>query len=119
MRTVQIAELKNKLSAYLNFVRAGEEVLVRDRATPIARIVPLNAQDLDEDEMSSVAAGVLKLPQKPFDADAFFAGEEASTGPIPSRVQINRAMQWVRGGTDARVLGRKLRASAGRSRTKK
>jgi prevent-host-death family protein len=31
MHVVQIAELKNKLSAYLNRVRAGEELVIRDR----------------------------------------------------------------------------------------
>src|SRR5262245_56424930 len=41
MKTVNIAELKNRLSLYLNEVRAGHEVLVRDRNTPIARIVPI------------------------------------------------------------------------------
>src|SRR5580658_6714404 len=39
MRTVNIGELKNQLSAYLQYVRNGEEVVVKDRNTPVARIL--------------------------------------------------------------------------------
>ena len=49
MKSVNIAELKNRLSVYLNDVKAGEEILVRDRNQPIARIVPL-VPSRDEDE---------------------------------------------------------------------
>jgi prevent-host-death family protein len=35
-----IADLKNNLSRYLNVVRGGGEVVVFDRDTPVARIVP-------------------------------------------------------------------------------
>ena len=31
MKTVNIADLKNQLSAYLQLVRNGEEIIVRDR----------------------------------------------------------------------------------------
>ena len=40
MNTVKISELKAKLSAYLAEVRAGGTVVVYDRSTPIARLVP-------------------------------------------------------------------------------
>jgi len=35
--------LKNNLSRYLAYVREGGEVLVLDRDTPVARLVPLSA----------------------------------------------------------------------------
>lgn len=35
-----IAELKGKLSEYLRVVRKGGEVVIKDRETPIARLVP-------------------------------------------------------------------------------
>ncbi len=35
-----ISELKNGLSAYLRQVKSGESVLVLDRKTPVARLVP-------------------------------------------------------------------------------
>lgn len=61
MHQVNIAELKNRLSHYLDKVRAGEEILVRDRQRPIARIVPLSqAIDLEAEELELIAAGVLR-----------------------------------------------------------
>lgn len=41
MKTVRIAELKARLSEYLRLVRRGHPVIVMDRDTPIARIVPI------------------------------------------------------------------------------
>jgi prevent-host-death family protein len=64
MRAVNIADLKNNLSRYLNEVRRGGEVVIKDRNNPIARIVPLAAQEDDEVElMELVAAGSAKLPR--------------------------------------------------------
>ena len=72
MRTVNVAELKNNLSKYLRAVRGGEEVLVRDRNTPIAKIVPLSgAGSWDQELLRLAAAGVLKLPKKKLNVRAF------------------------------------------------
>jgi prevent-host-death family protein len=62
MKSVNIAELKNRLSVYLNDVKAGEEILVRDRNQPVARIVPL-ARSLDQDEelLALASRGKLRL----------------------------------------------------------
>ena len=40
MKSVKIAELKARLSEYLRDVRRGEEWVVMERSTPVARIVP-------------------------------------------------------------------------------
>jgi prevent-host-death family protein len=40
MQEVKIAELKARLSHYLRLAESGEEVLVKDRERPIARILP-------------------------------------------------------------------------------
>ena len=61
MRTVNIAELKNRLSAYLNEVKAGQELLVRDRNVPIARIVPLRADDYGTERLRLAAEGRIRL----------------------------------------------------------
>jgi len=45
MRTVKIAELKDKLSEHLRAVEAGEEVIVTDRNRPIARIVAAQSRE--------------------------------------------------------------------------
>jgi prevent-host-death family protein len=63
MRTVNIADLKNNLSAHLERVRAGEELLVKDRNRPIARLVPLaSGEDVEAEEMEMAAAGLIRLP---------------------------------------------------------
>lgn len=69
MRSVNIAELKNSLSAYLRYVREGEEVVIRDRNRAIARIVPIEAAgDEEEEERQLVAAGLLRLGAGPIEA---------------------------------------------------
>ena len=64
MRTVNISELKAKLSAHIQLVREGEEVLVCDRDKPVARIVPVRLDDLSKQENRLVARGVLAPPLK-------------------------------------------------------
>jgi prevent-host-death family protein len=71
MRTVNIAELKNKLSAYLTFAKAGEEVIIRDRNKPIAKLVPYLPDGLSKDDLELVALGHMRLPEKPFDIEEF------------------------------------------------
>lgn len=62
MKSVNIAELKNHLSVYLNEVRAGEEILVRDRNQPVARIIPLaRSRDEDEELLTLASQGKLRL----------------------------------------------------------
>jgi len=62
MKSVNIAELKNRLSVYLNDVKAGEEILVRDRNQPVARIVPLvRSMDEDEELLALASQGKLRL----------------------------------------------------------
>ena len=47
MKQAMVSELKARLSAYLADVRKGETVVVCDRKTPIARLIPY-AQDTGE-----------------------------------------------------------------------
>jgi prevent-host-death family protein len=42
-KSVKVAELKAKLSAYLRSARSGQSVVVCDRDTPVARLVPYAA----------------------------------------------------------------------------
>ena len=79
MTRVKVSELKARLSAYLAEVRAGGEVLVFDRSTPIARLTPV---DRDTDDLSIIPesappASVRKIagvrPKGPVDVDALLA----------------------------------------------
>ena len=56
MKSVRIAELKDRLSFYLNEVRTGQEILIRDRDTPIARILPITRDADDDGELRALAA---------------------------------------------------------------
>ena len=62
MRSVNVATLKNQLSKYLTFAKAGEEVIIRDRNLPVAKLVPFSADDADEQELRLAAEGKLRLP---------------------------------------------------------
>jgi prevent-host-death family protein len=64
MRTVNIGDLKAKLSAHIQLVRNGEEVLVCDRNKPVARIVPCNVDDRPEQERRLISRGILVPPRK-------------------------------------------------------
>ena len=69
MRTVNVAELKNQLSKYLMFARSGEEIVIRDRSLPVAKIVPFSGEDASEEELLLVAAGKMRLPEQPLDVE--------------------------------------------------
>lgn len=60
MRSTNIADLRNRLTQYLQEVRAGEEIVVRDRQRPIAKIVPFSVDGGDADDTVLVAAGLMR-----------------------------------------------------------
>lgn len=50
MKTATISDAKNNLSAYIRLVKQGEEILILDRDTPVARLTPIDAtRDLTDD----------------------------------------------------------------------
>lgn len=68
MAVAGIADLKARLSEYLAKVRAGEEVLVTDRGTPIARIMPLPAPDSAGGGWEELErAGLIRRPDRRLD----------------------------------------------------
>jgi len=66
-KTVGVAELKARLSAYLREARRGRSVTICDRDTPVARLVPVEASTpltvrLRSSEFSSIQAVPLPPP---------------------------------------------------------
>jgi prevent-host-death family protein len=61
MKQVKIAELKAGLSGYLAEVRNGERLLVCDRATPIALLIP--CADVEDVEIVPAKAPPIPLKQ--------------------------------------------------------
>lgn len=66
MHKATLSELKNRLSAYLKKVQAGETVLVFDRNRPIARLERVGGRyEADERLARLEAAGLVRRPTKP------------------------------------------------------
>lgn len=92
MKSVNIADLKNRLSAYLSDVKAGEEILVRDRDQPVARIVPLaRSRNEDEQLLSLASQGKLRLGEGHLE-DSFWK----MPAPRVSDAALRRAIQQER-----------------------
>jgi len=66
MTTTSITELKARLSAFLDLVRGGDEVLVTDRGRVIARLVPVRGEAEEDGRRELlVRSGQLRLPRSP------------------------------------------------------
>jgi prevent-host-death family protein len=90
VRSVDIAELKNRLSKYLSFVKAGEEVVIRDRNVPVAKLVPFSAMEASDEELLLVAAGKMRLPKSPVDIEKLF---KIPTGTLEAGEAIQALLQ--------------------------
>ncbi len=64
MRTAKISELKAKLSAHIEYVKRGEEILILDRNPPGARRVPAGQSDDENDRTSRLIAKGILTPAK-------------------------------------------------------
>jgi len=98
MRTVNIGTLKNQLSAYLRYVRNGEEVVVRDRNVPVARILPFTPPlppegDYAAEEAYLIATGQMKPPKGKIDREAFWKLPR----PTVSDEAVREAIEWAKG----------------------
>lgn len=61
-KTAAVAELKAQLSRYLSRVKAGEEILVTERGTPVARLVPVGASRPEHERLRDLERqGLLRL----------------------------------------------------------
>ncbi len=72
MTTVSISELKARLSAFIDIVRDGEEVLVTDRGRLIARLMPIRPAEQEEGRREMLLrSGRLRGPTATLAADFF------------------------------------------------
>ena len=98
MRTVNIGVLKNQLSAYLQLVRKGEEIVVRDRNKPVARILPFTLPlppegDHEAEAAYLIATGQMKEARQKMDWEAFWAMPMPT---VPDEA-VKEALDWARG----------------------
>ena len=67
MKIATITEAKNKLSALLDIVKAGETVVIVDRGIPVARLEPAARSNDDEGRLARLErAGIITRAKKPF-----------------------------------------------------
>ncbi len=76
MRNVNIAELKNHLSNYLDEVQADHEIFIHHRQRPIAKLVPVKREEepkevFDEELLALAPVGKARLPETPL-PDSFW-----------------------------------------------
>ncbi len=66
MKTATISDAKNRLSAYLDYVKAGETVMITDRGVPVARLEPVStAADPSGRRERLVRAGLMRIGSAP------------------------------------------------------
>jgi prevent-host-death family protein len=67
MRIATITEAKNKLSALIDIVKAGETVVIVDRGIPVARLEPAAKSEDDEGRLARLErAGIITRAKQPF-----------------------------------------------------
>ena len=118
MRSVNVAELQNDLSAYLTCAQAGEEVIIHDHDRPVLKLALVPAEEPESEpspeiaamltpfdpekhatkrEREMAAAGILRLPKYKLDMETFLKLPRAKTRDGASAVQAmldERAESW-------------------------
>lgn len=71
MEKATISQIKDRLSAYLKKVRAGESILILDRNEPVARLEQVSTRDHPDDRLARLErAGLVRRAENPLDLDA-------------------------------------------------
>ncbi len=92
MEKANISNLKNRLSAYLRKVRAGETVLVLDRNRPIARIEPVAGTPEADDRVARLeAAGLVRGARAPLPLELLAAEPPRSRQSVLAALVAERA----------------------------
>lgn len=95
MKRATISQTKNQLSALLELVKRGEEVLILERDVPIARIVPagkVGKRDSEGRLADLERRGVIRRPRRKPDPDLLdrLGPPPAASGDILEALLKNR-----------------------------
>jgi prevent-host-death family protein len=98
MKSVNIGTLRNQLSAYIRCVKNGEEVLVRDRNVPVAKIVPITSPNPDDNDYEAeeaylIATGQMRPALEEIDKKEFWKLPR----PTVSKEALDEAINWAKG----------------------
>jgi prevent-host-death family protein len=80
---VAISRLRAELSSWIERARAGEEIVVTDRGTPVARLLPVHTAPL-LDQLTE--RGVLSKPRRTDRPAARHAERVRARGPVADLV---------------------------------
>jgi len=87
---VGVGQLRARLSEYLARARAGEEVVITSRGTPIARLAPLVGADAVEAHLARlVRAGIVREPRAALSPSFFNAPRPTD----PSRRSLEAVLE--------------------------
>jgi len=84
---VSITAFRAELSGWLERVHGGEEVVITERGTPVARVVPVDTAPLLE---QLTRDGVLGRPERADRPAAVGARRVRATGPVTALVSEQR-----------------------------
>ena len=84
---VAISALRAELSSWIERVRTGEEVVVTDRGTPVARLLPVDTAPLLD---QLVQRGVLSKPRSADRPAARGGSRVRARGPVTDLVSEQR-----------------------------
>lgn len=84
---VAISALRAELSSWLDRVRAGTEVVITERGTPVARLVPVDTAPLLEE---LTERGVISRPTSAERPTARGAARVRASGPVSGLVGEQR-----------------------------
>ncbi len=77
MKTVSVKQLQNDLGRYLDEVRAGEEVVIKDRNKPVAKIIPFSANgEIAARNDKPAAKKKARRPLPPLEEDSLYITDE-------------------------------------------
>lgn len=84
---VAISTLRAELSSWIERARAGEEIVVTDRGTPVARLLAVDTAPLLD---QLVERGVVSKPRRTDRPAARRAGRVRASGPVADLVSEQR-----------------------------
>ncbi len=84
MQTISVSELQHNLTLYLEKVKDGDEIIVKEENEVIARILPF-----DNAEQLLVSQGLMRLPKKELTED--FWESDAPEIPLERIVEAIRS----------------------------
>ena len=89
MRTVDVQDLQDDLRGCLPSVKDGDEIVVRGREIPGARIVSFGKGPRSNREEELIASGALKMPEEAIHWDEFFL---LPAGNVPHQTALDAAV---------------------------